>query len=275
MRGRFSVGASLFTFQGKEKRKKKKTGQNEMKQKKTPSGYFVCVCVLGEIKNLPGKSRRSALPHSKFWHNFKLESAGAQSSGSTQTDLRGLDTAKKTCKRGRTSEEKIQRDESYNCRCGSRGIVDKWETWDYWSPAGRAEKKRGGGGGEEVDRMETQGERGWRKRWVLSRATSLSSSHPFLPAVLLRCLAEKRRRQICSLQPQFATNEFRLHPNELLAELLLDSDQTRADGGGRKEKEEEQSKAIQVSGVQVRCWGQSREKVPQNSSLCSTSEVTI
>lgn len=83
-----------------------------MKQKKTPSGYFVCVCVLGEIKNLPGKSRRSALPCSKFWHNFKLESAGAQSNGSTQTNLRGLHTAKKHAKeaehrRRKSNETKV------------------------------------------------------------------------------------------------------------------------------------------------------------------------
>lgn len=63
-------------------------------------------------------------------------------------------------------------------------------------------------------------------------------SHPFLPAVLLWCLTEKRRRQICSLQPPLATNEFRLHPNELLAELLLHSDQR-----GEREKKKSHAKA--------------------------------
>lgn len=87
MRGRFFVCASLYAFQGNEERKKR---WDKMKwRKKIPSGYFVCVCDLGEIKNLPGGRRRSAFSRSTFWHNFKFESAETQSTSSTQTTFEG------------------------------------------------------------------------------------------------------------------------------------------------------------------------------------------
>lgn len=84
---------------------------------------------------------------------------------------------------------------------------------------------------EELDGVVIQDEFGLGRRdrmvWVFSPPSSLLLAHPFLWVVLLRCLTEKRRRQICSLQPLLATNEFRLHPNELLTEPLLHSDQSK------------------------------------------------
>lgn len=89
--------------------------------------------------------------------------------------------------------------------------------------------RRGKWGGGKPERITERRRSGWNGdteggRLKEERQASgwfLSPPHPFLRVVLLRCLTEKRRRQICSPQPLLATNEFRLHPNELLAELVL------------------------------------------------------
>lgn len=92
-------------------------------------------------------------------------------------------------------------------------------------------KKKGGGKPERMTerrRSGSNGDAGWHRLRKRDRTEyEFSLSHPFLWVVLLRCLTEKRQRQICSLQPLLATNEFRLHPNELRTELLLHSYQRK------------------------------------------------
>lgn len=111
----------------------------------------------------------------------------------------------------------------------------EWEVWEIRERRGygRNEKTRWGRqGGENPERItrrrrsRSNGDAGWvrskaeRQDGVFS-PSSLLLSHPFLWVVPLQCLTEKQQRQICSLQPLLATNEFRLHPNELLTEPLL------------------------------------------------------
>lgn len=142
----------------------------------------------------------------------------------------------------------------------------RWETErkDWWTEKKKKNKKCGetekGYGRNNKTRQEGESDRKIQRRrrggsngdtgWVRLKVerqdgvrvlspSSLFLSHPFLRVVLLQCLTEKRRRQICSLQPLLATNEFRLYPNELLAELLLHSYQSK-------------NMQSQISGVQVR-----------------------
>lgn len=55
---------------------------------------------------------------------------------------------------------------------------------------------------------------------VLSPSSSLPLSRTFLWVVLLGCITEKWQRQICSLQPLLATNEFRAAPKWTLHRAL-------------------------------------------------------
>lgn len=106
-----------------------------------------------------------------------------------------------------------------------KGIREELIRQDREGKVEEREKPRRTGSNGNTGRVRLKVERRDGVR-VLS-PSSLLLSHPFLWVVLLWCLAEKWQRQICSLQPLLATNEFRLHPNELLTEPLLHSYQSK------------------------------------------------